>query len=238
MAGYTEDCMVCSKPLIYYTSSRKVRCYICGLLYSSNATCQDGHYVCDGCHAGKGVLYITRYAYKTGSKNPVKIAYDVLKSQDINMHGPEHHYLVVMALLAAYKNAGGEIDLAKSLQQGEQRAKMVPGGVCGMWGCCGAAVGAGIFLSIITGATPLSEKEWSLANQMTAESLAVIAANGGPRCCKRNIYLSILQAAAFVKEHFSVVMELPERIVCEFSGRNAQCRKDRCLFHPSYKALA
>ena len=236
MAAYTENCMVCGESLIYYTSSRKVRCYVCGLLYSTNTTCKGGHYVCDACHAEKGMLFVTRYAYKTDSLNPVLIVGDVLKSPDINMHGPEHHYLVVAALLAAYKNAGGEIDFSKALQQGEQRAKMVPGGICGMWGSCGAGVGTGIFMSIITGATPLSEREWSLANLMTSKSLAVIAENGGPRCCKRNIYLSILQAASFVKEHFSISMELPEGITCEYSGRNAQCRKDRCLFFPSGNA--
>lgn len=30
-----------------------------------------------------------------------------------HMHGPEHHIMVGAALLTAYKNAGGDIDLGK-----------------------------------------------------------------------------------------------------------------------------
>ena len=50
------------------------------------------------------------------------------------MHGPEHHVMVGSALLAAYKNAGGEIDLPEALLEMMNRGKAVPGGVCGFWG--------------------------------------------------------------------------------------------------------
>ena len=196
-----------------------------------NVLCKDGHYVCDACHAQKGLLYITHYTSATDSKNPIAIATEIMKNPAINMHGPEHHYLTAASLLAAYKNAGGETDFHKSLHNILQRAKNVPGGICGMWGSCGAGIATGIFISVITGATPLSVKEWSLANEMTSKSLAVISENGGPRCCKRNSYLAILQAAKFINERFNVAMEVPERIICEFSHRNDQCKKSDCLFY-------
>ena len=53
--------------------------------------------------------------------------------------------------------------------------------------------------------------------------------NLGPRCCKRDSYLSILSAVDFVKEHFGVEMEKQE-IVCNFSDRNGQCIGKRCPF--------
>ena len=65
---------------------------------------------------------------------------------------------VEAALLTAYKNAGGELDLEKALTEMQNRGKQVPGGICGFWGSCGAAVSTGIFLSIITGSTPLSQE--------------------------------------------------------------------------------
>lgn len=34
-----------------------------------------------------------------------------------HMHGPEHHVMVGSALLTAYKNAGGEIELKKALHE-------------------------------------------------------------------------------------------------------------------------
>lgn len=59
-------------------------------------------------------------------------------------------------LLTAYKNCGGDIRLPASLSEAWKRGKKVPGGACGFLGVCGAAAGTGIFISILTGDTPLS----------------------------------------------------------------------------------
>ena len=55
-------------------------------------------------------------------------------------------------------------------------------------------MGTGIFISLITDATPLSKEDWGLANRMTAASLNTIAEHGGPRCCKRDSFLAIMDA--------------------------------------------
>ena len=231
MELFTENCMVCGKPLAYYDTVQIKNCYICGSEYSADAGCEGGHYICDDCHSEKGILLITFETVKTSNQNPVKISTDIMKNKVINMHGPEHHYLVAASLLAAYKNSGGAIDLESALKSALKRAKNVPGGICGLWGSCGAGIAAGIFVSIITGANPLSEREWSLANLMTSRALSVISENGGPRCCKRNSSLAIYQSVAFAEENFGITMELPEHFVCEFSHRNSQCRGTRCLYN-------
>ena len=66
-----------------------------------------------------------------------------------------------MALLTAYKNCGGEIDLKRSLIEMNSRGSSVPGGACGFWGACGAGISAGMFVSIITGLHALSEERIS-----------------------------------------------------------------------------
>lgn len=48
-----------------------------------------------------------------------------------HMHGPEHHVMVGAALLTAYKNAGGAINLRESVMEMLNRGKAVPGGTCG-----------------------------------------------------------------------------------------------------------
>ena len=233
MKRFSEDCALCGKPLIYFEAAQTKICYFCGASCRTNAACEDGHYICDICHSEKGVPTITLAAGRSESKNPIEIATAIMNDNALSMHGPEHHYLAAASLLAAYKNAGGSIDLAIALCSAQQRAENVPGGICGIWGSCGAGIATGIFISIITDATPLSEREWSMANRMTSCSLAVIAQNGGPRCCKRNTYLAICQAVAFTKESLGVTMELPARIECLFSHRNAQCRKGDCLYYTS-----
>jgi hypothetical protein len=97
-------------------------------------------------------------------------------------------------------------------------------------GACGAAVGAGIYVSILTGATPLTADAWTLPQEMTMRCLGANVATGGPRCCKRTGRLAIEAAAKFTRERFGV--ELPvSRPACEFSGMNKECLKERCPFY-------
>ena len=149
-----------------------------------------------------------------------------------HMHGPEHHVMVGAALLTAYRNAGGDLDLSPALAEMMRRGRKVPGGACGYWGACGAGISAGMFLSIATEATPLTAEPWGLANRMTSKALLEIGRVGGPRCCKRDSYLSILAAVDFVREELGVPMERPE-IVCTRSAKNNQCIGKRCPFAPA-----
>ena len=111
----------------------------------------------------------------------------------------------------------------------QSRGKKVPGGACGFWGACGAGVSAGMFVSIATGSTPLEKYEWGLSNKMTSSALGAIGEVGGPRCCKRDSYISIIKAVEFAREHLGVEMETRE-IKCVHSAQNNQCIKERCPF--------
>jgi hypothetical protein len=163
------------------------------------------------------------------SKDPIAIIEKMMTMPFCHMHGPEHHVMVGSALLTAYKNAGGNINLHSALIEMMNRGKSVPGGACGFWGACGAGISSGMFISIISKSTPLANEPFALSHQMTAKSLGQIGEIGGPRCCKRDSFLSILAAVDYVKDHFSVEMEKPE-VVCQFSSQNNQCIGKRCPF--------
>jgi hypothetical protein len=92
-------------------------------------------------------------------------------------------------------------------------------------------VGTGIFVSLITEATPLSQREWRLSNLMTSRSLLAVANSGGPRCCKRDSFLSIIEAAKFLREHFDVDLPLTRDVKCEFNHLNLECLADECRFY-------
>ena len=64
----------------------------------------------------------------------------------------------------------------------------------------------------------------------TSQALQAIGDIGGPRCCKRNAFLSIQTGIAFVKERYGIELEL-HPIICEFSCYNQQCIKERCPFY-------
>ena len=224
-----EECLICGAPLVYLETDEQMECAVCHKTEHSKTRCVNGHYVCDACHTG-GMDAIFALCLRETSKNPVEILEKLMSLEFCHMHGPEHHVMVGAALLTAYQNAGGAIDLPAALAEMHSRGKQVPGGSCGFWGACGAGISAGMFCSIVTKATPLSQEAWGLSNQMTARALQAIGENGGPRCCKRNSYLAVREAVAFTRQELGIQMELGE-IVCSRSHRNNQCRKNQCPFY-------
>lgn len=224
-----EECLICKAPLEYLSEGIEMECAICHKKEISTARCVAGHYVCDECHT-QGIDQIIGACLGEASRNPYEILSRLMDLPFCHMHGPEHHVMVGSALLTAYKNASGKLDLPKALSEMQARGRKVPGGACGFWGSCGAAISSGMFLSIVTEATPLAKEAWGLSNLMTSASLRTIGTVGGLRCCKRNSYLAIGEAVAFVKEHLGVEMELSP-ILCRHSGQNNQCIGARCPFH-------
>ena len=223
-----DECLICGAALKYLENDVEMECALCHKRENSKTVCENGHYVCNQCHT-QGMDAVIGLCCGESSKDPVKIAQRLMAMPFCHMHGPEHHVIVGSALLTAYKNAGGQIELPAALAEMQRRGKMVPGGVCGFWGACGAGISAGMFVSIVTKASPLSKEEWGLSNRMTSAALAAIGEVGGPRCCKRDSYLAIAGAVKFAREHLGVEMELGE-IKCLHRGQNNQCIAERCPF--------
>lgn len=224
-----DECIICKAPLEYLEQDIPMECEICHKKENSKTRCVNGHYVCNECHM-QGMDSIFALCMEENSKSPINVLEKMMSLPFCHMHGPEHHVMVGAALLTAYKNSGGEIDLKKVLSEMRSRGMSVPGGACGFWGACGAGISAGMFVSIITGATPLAKESWGLSNLMTAKALNAIGEIGGPRCCKRDSYTAILAAIDFVKEHFGVEMEKTEA-VCTRSGMNNQCLGKICPYN-------
>lgn len=223
-----EECLICGAPLEYLQKDELMECVLCHKTENSKTRCVKGHYVCNECHT-KGMDSIIGLCLEEKSKNPVEIIEKLMSQPFCHMHGPEHHVMVGAALLTAYKNAGGNIDLPNALIEIMNRGKSVPGGACGFWGACGAGISSGMFVSIISNSTPLAVEPFALSHQMTSAALGKIGEIGGPRCCKRDSFLSILTAVDFVEKHFGIKMEKSE-IICEYSSKNNQCIGKRCPF--------
>lgn len=224
-----EECLICKAPLEYLDTDEAMECELCHIKQRSKTRCVNGHYVCDECHTS-GMDAIISICYHSKSVNPIEILEEMMRLPSCHMHGPEHHVMVGSALLTAYKNAGGDINLKTALYEMQKRGKQVPGGACGFWGACGAGVSTGMYISIALKSTPLAKEAWGLSNQMTARALDAIGKNGGPRCCKRDAYLAVIEAVKFTREHLRVDMEL-NPITCTRSHLNNQCIQDECPFH-------
>ena len=223
-----EECLICKASLEYLTEDVLMECAICHKKEISKTRCVNGHYVCNECHT-QGMDSILGLCLGEDSKNPLEIMEKMMSMPFCHMHGPEHHVMVGAALLTAYHNCGGKLELPNALLEMYRRGKAVPGGVCGFWGACGAGIGAGQFMAIATESTPLAKEPWGLSNRMTAMALESIGKNGGPRCCKRDSYLAILAAIEFSARHLGIQMEKTVP-VCGRSHLNGQCVGARCPF--------
>jgi len=232
METSTENCFFCEKELSESTIVQN--CIYCGKSEEVQLCCPDHHFVCNTCKEKNVWDVIDNFCFTAASANPVQMAETLMKFPGFKMHCPDHHYLVPAVLLASYsKKLHKRKKLAGWLKIARNRAEKVPGGFCGTHGSCGAAVGTGIFISAITGATPLSGMEWNLSNSVVGHSLLSMAQYGGPRCCKRVTFLSLQEAGNFLRERLSVQLEMPEKIECTFSQKNEeQCLKEHCPFYP------
>ena len=153
------------------------------------------------------------------STNPIGIFYNIAQMDFIRIHGPEHHVLDGAALLTAFYNAGGKIDLRACLDELMKRGLQMPGATCGMWGVCGAVSSMGAAISIIDGTGPLSsDASWGKHMEFTSKALASLSQVGGPRCCKRDAFLSFQEAIRYINENYDVKLryKTPE---CPFIGR-------------------
>ena len=111
-----EECLICKAPLVYATEATLMECMICHKQEMSKTSCVEGHYVCNDCHSG-GLDQIVGLCLNETSSNPIEILEKMMSMSFCHMHGPEHHVMVGASLLTAYHNAGGQIELAKALQE-------------------------------------------------------------------------------------------------------------------------
>jgi len=235
---HKSDCLICGQELQYINPRESLKCVYCREPHDTDVRCARGHFVCDKCHSAGAVELIERYCIRTKECDPLRMAQDLMKSPSVKMHGPEHHFLVPAVMLTAFYNTlenqgdmGRRGEKEKKIREAKVRAEKVLGGFCGFYGACGAAIGTGIFISLVTGATPLAKEGWMLSNMMTAQSLSCIASCGGPRCCKRDSFVAITEAISFVKENLKVEIQAQQEIHCDFSEINRECLRFGCQYY-------
>ncbi|MCR1960851.1 hypothetical protein CWE04_02620 [Thomasclavelia cocleata] len=167
----------------------------------------------------------------SNTRNPIELILSIMKKDYINIHGPEHHVLDGSCFLTTMHNAGVEFDLDKALDEMIVRGQKMPGATCGQWGMCGSSASVGAALAIVHETGPLSNNQYYKDNlSYVSKALGKLADVGGPRCCKRNAFLSILTAIDFVNEQYGIKLTKQE-VKCIFSNKNKQCIGMRCPFY-------
>lgn len=164
------------------------------------------------------------------TNNPIKIFRTIANKDYVRIHGPEHHILDGACILTAFYNDKGLDNLEKALEKLVAEGLRMPGATCGLWGVCGSVTSIGAALAIIDGTGPLStDASWGKHMEFTSKALREMSKIGGPRCCKRDAFISLTEAIKFINENYNTSLPLT-LFHCGYSRRNEQCIKERCSF--------
>jgi len=223
----TEGCMVCGAELHYFTDIHTLPCSYCGRELSANASCENKHFVCDDCHRENGLQVIKGICNWTWETDLITLLKRIRSHPAIPMHGPEHHAMIPGIILAAFRNSGGEL-AGDTINIGIDRGAEIPGGACGFWGACGAAIGTGIAVSAIFSATPLTPSPRQTAQDFSAKILSTIAQFKGGRCCQRETWLALTETARLSKKILQVQLTANDTLACDQYLKNRECIGKAC----------
>lgn len=180
-------------------------------------------------------IYAHCLAY--AGSDALECALELMRTDALRFHGPEHHYLTAASLCAAWCNAIGA-NKAAHLENLKARCARIPPAVCGYYGVCGDSMAAGACASEMMGASYLSDESWQRVNELTSRTQAAIAASctRGPRCCKRTTFAVIIAASEWIHDTLGVDVAVHEGFKCGFFAENKQCLGKDCLFSNSHDA--
>lgn len=226
-----SGCMVCGAPLHYHATDETMTCHLCGQRQPANASCEKGHFVCDGCHRADAVNILKQVCRNGEERDAVRLMQVARVHPNFPVHGPEHHALVPAVILAALRNSGVPVS-EEQIHDGIRRGQSVAGGACAFLGVCGAAIGVGIAFSVLSGANPYLAEKRQQVQQVTHEVLAEICALKAPRCCQRDAWLALKKAAVLLQEKMGIRLTTEHRIHCRQFSENRECIGKRCPLWP------
>jgi hypothetical protein len=228
---HKTGCLVCGAELIYFETNQDRTCYYCGQIAQANAQCTHGHFVCDQCHRA-GAVEIIRNVCLHSQQADMAVLMQAIRSHPyFRMHGPEHHSMVPAVILTALRNSGYPIS-DEQIITAIERGQTIVGGSCAFLGACGAAIGAGIALSLVLGANPYAGDRRQVTMQATQKALQRIASLNAPRCCQRDAWLALKEASIFVQKYTGKLLTV-ELFPCEQFLKNKECIQARCPLWPS-----
>ena len=70
--------------------------------------------------------------------------------------------------------------------------------------------------------------------KFTSKALLSLSKVGGPRCCKRDAFLSFPETIRYINENYDAELQ-SNKMECDFSEKNEQCIKAKCPFYRKEK---
>lgn len=228
--GKVSACSFCGTPLRFAERPVGGRCMVCGERAKGRAVCPQGHFVCDPCRGSETMALIDALAACPSTADPVALFLRTRQSAGLPMHGPEHHALVPAAFLVAYHRLHGEPSWQTVIDTVDAAGRQLPGGACGLWGACAAALGMGMAYCAILGSEPTAGPERAVANGFVARVLERIAAYPGVRCCRRECLLALQAGCDLSGELLPHPVATAGAPTCDQIAENDDCFGAQCPY--------
>ncbi len=223
---HPSRCMVCGADLIYLENNQDLQCHYCERVLAASCRCANGHFVCDDCHRADAVDIIRSVCLQSSESDPVALMRTIRSHSSFHIHGPEHHVLVPAVILTALKNSGHRV-AEHQIITAIQRGQTINGGACAFLGACGAAIGVGIAISLLIGATPYDGVKRQTVQRVTQKILGRIASYKAPRCCQRDSWLALKEASKQIEALTGETL-MVNRFKCGQMSENKECIQDQC----------
>lgn len=227
-----QSCIICGDEASLPMHETSAICDFCGETKSIALICNSHHHICSKCMELTPTEFVRKKCLSYKGYNPIELAVEIMNSPLIGLSGVEHHYITPAVLLTCTHNRFNKPEeLAATLENTMNRAICETPAQCTyIASYCGAAIGTGVFLNIFMGRDSSNTDEWMEENTLIAACIAKIADFNGPRCCKRDTYLSIIATIEYLKEKFNIELPVSDA-KCTFSLRNKSCGREECNFY-------
>ena len=226
-ARQSVGCMQCGSPLEYFTHDRPMACVFCGETSPANACCTQGHFVCDRCHIQDADTVVRRICLTSTETDMITLINAIRSHPAIPLHGPEHHFAVPGVIVATYRNLGGDVGDA-DIMAAMDRGKGVPGGSCGFWGGCGAALGAGIGFGVILKSSPVTPTQRQMVQRLTGDLISGLGSIAAARCCQREIWSVLKKAAELSRRILPIALQAKGDTRYRQMHLNKECPGSAC----------
>ncbi|MFZ2955419.1 MAG: DUF5714 domain-containing protein [Candidatus Ozemobacteraceae bacterium] len=222
-----RECPICNTPWQEFAGAAS--CLFCQVSESADFHCAKGHYVCEDCRTDDPRDLVLRVCDRSKETAPLALWNLVTAHGAFRTHGPQFHFALAPVLAAVLRNRGLLTVESGVLATLTEKLSEIPALSCAERGMCGVAATAGTIVSLLTHATPVSDKERRAALSATGKALLEIASHKGGRCCRQSSLTTLESVWIFLRNELALPLE-PLEVSCRYSSQTADCKKE-CVYH-------
>ena len=171
--------------------------------------------------------HVEKICWQSDEKDLLALLGHIKDELALSNCGLAYHAVVPAAIMAVYRNCGGDIT-REALSSVIGRGLRVQEGWCGLAGACGAGLGVALAFSVIREVNPVAGQGRLNMMAVTTEVLRALCAGPDSRCCFREAWLSLEKAAELSEQYLPIALSAKAKIECSGHIDGSECQRVDC----------